>query len=89
MKIWKFIKWQWSKFELWQKYWMVAMLCNITGSLTLSRYTFGTYLFYIGASMVVLGIVKLFIIDPLKDSYSNFKKEEQNLFETIKYSDKK
>ena len=87
MKIVKYAKWQWNKFELWQKLFILAMLLQATGY-TLGN-PYGIYLIAGGISIVIFYITKWFLVDVAIQSWNKFRQEENNLFDTIKNSDKK
>lgn len=87
MKIWAFLKWQWRKWEIWQRWFAFMAFLFGVGAATSSlvgQIALGTALmifFYF--------ITKWWIVDPVRKSYEEFKKEKDNLFDTIKNSDKK
>ena len=87
MKIWSFIKWRWQKWERWQRVWVVAFFFLGAGvgakqpaQTVLLAIPVGIFFFYLG---------KWWIWDPVKESYQEYQKEQQGLFDTIKHSDSK
>ena len=81
-----FVVWKWRKWEFWQK-------CYIVGA-----FFFGlgiglpepvrNYFFAVPITMVLVFTGKWFMWDQVKDSWLAYKKEKEELFETIKDSHK-
>jgi hypothetical protein len=83
MKIWAFIKWHIRKLTLDMFLWM--MFCfSATGYVNTQSQTY----LYMAQAIFIYGFGK-FTWYIVKESYKNFEKEQQDLFETIKNSDKK
>ena len=81
-EIWLFIKWQYSRFEFWQKVFIVnsfAMGFTAFRSDEVSR-----TIFYITLFVPFLAMIKWFVIDQMIASWNKFKKEKAELFTTIK-----
>lgn len=87
MKIWSFLKWQWNKMEFWMKSYLFAMFMIGVGVATNNPSS--KYFFYLGICILCFWGIKWFIVDELKRSYGEFKKEQNNLFSAIKNSDRK
>jgi hydrogenase-4 membrane subunit HyfE len=86
MEILKFIKWQWTRFELWQKVYLFCFLAMISSLFLNDPYDYYVWTFSI---IVIFGyFIKWFIFDSLKNSYEKYKKEKSELFNFIKESDK-
>ena len=84
MELFRFLKWQWNKFDLWQKWYLTGAAffgAGITASENVRYYLLavpvGIALYYIG---------KCVIYDSIVESYQKYKQEKQSLFETIKTS---
>jgi len=84
MKLFKFFRWQWNRFEFWQKWWICSMAFFFLG-----LFSDKLYFQAIGVSMLIFGIFKWLIWEGVSDSYKKFKEEQNTLFEVIKNSDKK
>lgn len=81
-----FMKWQWRKFEMWQKVWIVG--AAFFGAGIASPDNIRPYLISIPVVIVLGSILKWFLWDRIKESYTEYKKEKDQLFEKIKTSDK-
>ena len=86
MEILKFIKWQWNKFEFWQKTFVLSMALMILSLMFEHPYNFIIWIFSV--SIFSAWILKWTLVDGIKNSYRNYKKEKANLFKNIKESDK-
>jgi len=87
MKILKFIKWQWAKFDAWQKWYIVA--CALGGAGAFNRNP--TEQKYLLGIAVLIGIGLVFnwlVLSTIKSSYKEFEKEYNGLFDKIKDSEK-
>ena len=84
-EIFGFIAWQWSKWEFWQKMFIVSM-CMFGVAVFLPN-PYDVYV--VGALMfVTLGwTFKWAVWDNLKVSWQKYKQERNKLFKTIKDSD--
>lgn len=82
----QFLRWQWNKWESWQKVFIIATVVGIVGMTMPDPY--GTVL--ISAQLItVLGyFFKWAIWDSIKKSYAQYQKERSELFEKIKSSDR-
>lgn len=78
-----FIRWQWLKFEFWQKMFIFAMILQIFGYSVENQ-----YVVFVGISIVFFYLTKWFIWDRAVESWKNYKKEKEELFDTIKDSHK-
>ena len=89
MKILKFIRWQWAKFDSWQRWYMLA--AGLFGSGLVAPTNTLARRLLIGSAGVIFAalLIKWLWIDTMIASYKRFQEEEQKLFETIKNSDKK
>lgn len=87
MKLWSFIKWQWAKCEAWQKWFIFTAFLFVIG--VTSKSTVGAFCLGFSISIFFYFITKWFLVDPIRNSWEEFKKEQNGLFDTIKDSDKK
>ena len=81
-----FIKWQWSKWELWQKGYIFGAFFLGAGAVAPEPYRL--YLFAIPVFMFFFWTGKWCIWDQVRASWDNYQAEKQKLFSTIKESDK-
>jgi len=82
-----FLKWQWGRFELWQRIYIISV-CTVLFGMTQEGMTRTVLM----GGPVLLGLawgLKLLIWDRAKESYQEYQKQKSNLFETIKTSDQK
>jgi hypothetical protein len=87
MKLWSFIKWQWNKWETWQRWF--AVMFFLFGLGLSSSSVFSIVCLYISVSIFAYFVTKWCIVDPIRNSWEGFKKEQDDLFDVIKDSDKK
>jgi hypothetical protein len=81
-----FIRWQWNKWETWQKFYILGAF--LFGMAAVLPQPYSHFVGSIPVIMLFLTVGKWWIWDPLQSAYSEFKNERQNLFEVIKNSDK-
>lgn len=87
MEILKFVKWQWNKFEFWQKTFLLSVFLMIV-SLFFDHPN--NFLIIAAAfSIVTFWTFKWFVVDVLVKNYYAYQKEKSSLFERIKESDNK
>ena len=77
-----FIKWQWNKWEFWQKSFIVSAAFFGAGVTAPSPYSY--YLLMIPTSVTLFWMLKWVIWDGTRTAWLNYKKEKANLFNTIK-----
>lgn len=82
-----FVKWQWTKFEFWQKCFIASS--SFFGAGVYAEHPYSVYLFMVPIIIVFGFTARWFIIDPLKDSWKKFQTEKAQLFTTIKESERK
>lgn len=87
MDLLNFVKWQWNKFEFWQKTFLISILLMFSSLFFDPPNNF--LIIMAGFSIVTFWTVKWFVFDVLVKSYSSFQKEKATLFEKIKESDTK
>ena len=87
MDILGWLRWQWRKWETWQKVWMVGFF--FFGAGVNAEQPFKTVLWAIPAGIFFFYLGKWWIWEPIKESYENYQKERQGLFDTIKNSHEK
>lgn len=82
MEIFRWIRWQWRQWEMWQKAFVMAMVflgMALTGPSPLDLY------FAAVGIIIVFGFTfKWFVYDVVKDSYTKYKRQRDELFNTIK-----
>ena len=81
-----FIKWQWSKWELWQKSFIVSSAFFGAGVTAPAPYSY--YLLMVPTSVVLFWVTKWWVWDSIRTAWLNYQAEKQKLFTTIKESDK-
>ncbi len=84
-EIFRFIQWQWSKFEFWQKCFVGSSA--FFGAALVADQPLANYLF--AAPMLVTGsfLIKWVIIDGTRAAWGRYKKERNELLDTIKNSE--
>ena len=86
MKILKFIKCSWNKTDAWTRWWLLA--CGLFGaSLGDGNKITSNYLLE-GATAIFVGMLLYAVYKTIQSNYARFKTEQQELFTTIKDSDK-
>ena len=80
-----FIRWQWNKWELWQKGYIVGAFFAGTGMFAPKPYDL--YLFAIPMIILFVWCTKWMVWDQLKESWNKYQTEKRELFSTIKKSD--
>lgn len=82
MEILRWIRWQWRQWEVWQKAFILAMFLmgmSVTATSPLDLY------FALAGIIILFGFTfKWFVIDALKASYNKYKRQRDELFNTIK-----
>jgi hypothetical protein len=82
-----FVRWWFSKLELWQWILLASLVFNV-GSL----FTLGTEMSsdmnLIGMILLLIVFFKWFIVDTFKASWARYKEQRNSLLTTIKDSDK-
>lgn len=76
-----FIKWQWNKWEFWQKSFIVSSAFFGAG-ISADR-PYSIYLFMVPTLVVFAWMTKWMIWDGTKTAWNNYKKEKAELFKTI------
>lgn len=83
----RFLKWQWRKFELWQKMFLFSMFILIASTFVDQPLQY--YLQLVPVAIFFSTCVKWFIWDRTVESWQKYQAEKASLFETIKTSDQK
>ena len=78
----EFIRWQWRKWEIWQKGYIIGAF--FLGAGVVAPRPYNMYLFAIPMIILFLWCSKWMVWDQLKDSWTKYKTEKQELFTTIK-----
>ncbi len=81
-EIWLFVKWQWNRWEFWQKCYIVGAFFFGMGLGLPNPYR--TYVMIIPVVMLLVSFGKWWIWDQLIESWNRYKKEKSELFDTIK-----
>ena len=82
-----FIRWWFSKLELWQWFLLASLLLNV-GSLFAIGTEISSDMNLIGMILLLIVFFKWFIVDPLKASWTRYKEQRNSLLNTIKDSHK-
>jgi hypothetical protein len=82
----EFIRWQWSKWELWQKGYIICAF--FMGAGVVAPRPYDIYLFAIPITVLFVWTGKWLVWDGLMTSWNKFQTEKQELFTTIKDSHK-
>lgn len=81
-----FFSWQWRKWEIWQKGFIIGSF--FAGASVVAPRPYDIYLFAIPMIVLFLWCTKWMVWDQLKDSWNKYQTEKQELFTNIKNSDK-
>ena len=87
MELIRFLRWQWNKWEPWQKLWIIG--AGFFGAGVAADEPLKFYFLAIPITIMFVCSFKWFVWEPMIKSWSSYKEEKQNLFETIKTSDQK
>jgi hypothetical protein len=82
-----FIRWWFSKLELWQWVLVLSLVLNI-GSLFAIGTELSSPLNTAGMFLLLVVFFKWFMLDPLKTSWARYKEQRNSLLTTIKDSHK-
>jgi hypothetical protein len=82
----KFIRWQWRKWELWQKGYIIGAFFMGAGVVAPNPYDL--YLFAIPMIVLFVHCSKWMVWDQLMASWNKYKTEKRELFTNIKDSHK-
>lgn len=77
-----FIKWQWNKWEFWQKSFILSSLLFGAGAVAEPPYSI--YLFVIPAAVILFWATKWLVWDGTRRAWLDYKKEKADLFHTIR-----
>lgn len=82
MEILRWIRWQWRQWEVWQKVFILAMICMVMSATLTSPLD----LYFLGFGLIIVfGFTfKWFVYDVVKGSYNKYKRQRDELFNTIK-----
>lgn len=81
-EFWLFAKWQWAKWETWQKLWILGMFFLGAGSSAEPPVS----MYLLAVPMAIFGgyMAKWFFWDGPRSAWQSYKKEKAELFQTIK-----
>ena len=82
-----FIRWWFSKLELWQWILLASLVLNI-GSLFALGTSLSSDMNLVGMILLLIVFFKWFVLDPLKTSWARYKEQRNTLLTTINDSDK-
>jgi hypothetical protein len=82
----EFISWQWSKWEIWQKGYVICAF--FLGAGVVAPKPYDIYLFAIPMIALFIWTGKWWVWDQVKASWNKYQTEKQELFTNIKNSDK-
>lgn len=82
MEILRWIRWQWRQWEFWQKTFVIGMF--FMGMSVGAPSPLGLYFAGVGIIIFFSWSFKWFVIDPIKESYTKYKRQRDELFQTIK-----
>jgi hypothetical protein len=77
-----FLKWQWKRWQLWQKIYLAAMSSFLIAVLLPAPY--GKYALLIPVTVVFVSVGKWWIWDMMKESWLKYKSEKKQLLDVIK-----
>ncbi len=81
-ELWRFAKWQWNKFEGWQKMFIASMF--LLGASIGATPPMDFWLRLVSLSIVLVYFFKWAVWDGVKSSWANYQKEKKELFDVIK-----
>jgi hypothetical protein len=84
MEILKFLQWRWHTWELWQRWYVCAMLVQIVGWFVPGAW--GTALVALGFAVPLFFMLKWFVWEPVSASWLKYKQHRNQLLTTIKTS---
>lgn len=82
----EFISWQWHKWELWQKSYVIGAF--FVGAGVVAPRPYNLYLFAFPITVLFVWCTKWLVWDNLKSSWNSYQTEKRELFSTIKDSHK-
>jgi len=81
-----FVQWQWNKYEFWQKCFVASSA--FFGAALVAPAPYGQYLSFVPMCVIFSFMTKWLVWDGAKAQWKKYKEEKENLFTTIKESDK-
>ena len=82
-----FVRWWFSKLELWQWILILSLVFNV-GSLFALGTEISSDMNLAGMILLLIVFFKWFVLDPLKTSWARYREQRNSLLTTIKDSDK-
>ncbi len=86
MQILKFLQWQWQRWELWQRVYIISFLVFALNFVTDDPWR--TWIMISVISVWLSFALKWLIWDRVRDSWQTYQKERLELFERIRDSDR-
>ena len=77
-----YISWVWRNWEWWQRSFIVGMILN--GASVFASKPYDIILGITGFGIIMFWLGKWWIVDVLMESYKKYKKQREELFNTIK-----
>ena len=82
MEILRWLRWQWRQWEFWQKCFIFGMFCM--GVSVGAPKPYDTYFAGVGIAIFFGWTFKWWLFDVVKESYTKYKRQRDELFNTIK-----
>ncbi len=82
MEIFRWLRWQWRQFEIWQKCYIFGAF--FVGAGIVAPAPYHKYLLTIPLVMLLAWTLKWWIWDQAKESWNKYKKQRDTLFDTIR-----
>lgn len=84
--VFRFVRWQWNRFEIIPKLGLVSMLMTLMSVVTMKLDTVSN-IFMAAAVICCVAMFAHLVFTIIKDQYAKFKEERNSLFDTIKNSE--
>lgn len=81
-----FLKWQWQKFEFWQKCFIISSF--FVGCSIFAPQPFARWLFIVPMLVVTAFMIKWVVWDGFRSGWEKYKQDRNSLLTTIKESDR-
>jgi len=84
-EIFRFLQWQWHRFEFWQLCFIFSMLLSVV-SIAVPQ-PWATYMNITGLSVILLFFAKWAVWDGVRSAWQRYKQDRNQLLTTIRDSD--